>query len=140
MTTPFEGRSEQRRSLASVHSAGVEPAALHTRYLRAVDGQQPWGTLPPEHQIAFCDWAAERRSDVATVTDLAAIADAEEAVFPPSPAFRVNWGRVAAWSPVLLLAGYTVVRFVNEHRELAFWTVAFAAVFGVSHLVDRVRA
>jgi hypothetical protein len=115
---------------------------LHTRYLRTVPEPVIGQRLAPHDQVEFCDWAAaaRRRDDVATVADLAVIAAAEDLVFPPSPAFRVKWGRVAAWSPVLLLAGYTVARFANEHRELAFWAVAFSAAYGITALVERVRA
>lgn len=133
------GRSEQRRSLASVPVAGVEPAALHTRFLRVVD-EQPWGTLAPHEQAAFTAFAADQTEahfeEVATVRQLAVIAAAEaefadDAVFPPSPAFRVNWRRVLAWSPVLALAGVGAVaaaRFI-VHHPLAYWAVAFTAVY-----------
>lgn len=133
----WRGRSDQRRSLASVPAAGVEPAALHTRFLRVV--QQPGYPLPPAEQAAFTAWAKREEAahfeEVAAVRQLAVIAAAEaefadDSVFPPSPALRVNWGRAFAWSPIVGLAA----AFIVEHWRGFFW---FAA-FGVCYLLCRI--
>lgn len=144
MTTRHEGRSEQVRRLGSVPVAGVEPQVILTRVpprpLQLVPPpveRRPRHRLSDVDQAEFTEWAESAAPPIATVADIKAIQAAEEAVFPPSPAFRVRWGRVAAWSVPVLLAGVTVVRFVNEHRELAFWTAAFGIIYLVMRAVDR---
>jgi len=147
MTTRHEGRSEQVRRLGSVPVAGVEPQAILTRVPpRPLQLAPPPVEHRPRHRLSvvdqaeFTEWAERTAPPIATVADIKAIETAKEAVYPPSPAFRVKWGRVAAWSVPVLLAGVTVLRFANEHRAIAFWALAFGAAYAVHRAVERARA
>jgi hypothetical protein len=83
-------------------------------------------------QVEFSEWARSEPT-IATVADRKVVEAAEDAVFPPSPAFRVKWGRVLGWSPVLLLAGLGAAvagRYVWHHPPL-FWACAIAASYFV---------
>lgn len=131
--------SERDERLGSAPAVGAQPDALYTRYLRPVPNPQPAATTA--HEVAFQEWAnADTENDcpeiVARVNQLAVIAAAEQEftdddVFPPSPALRIKWRRVLAWSPILALAGLgavTAARYV-VHHPLAYWAVAFTAVY-----------
>lgn len=139
MTTRRDGRSEQVRHLGSVPVAGVEPQAILTRVPpRRLQVAPPPVTRLPQHRLSAVDqaefgaWAVQTAPPVATVADLKAIEAAEDAVFPPSPALRVKWGRVAAWSPILLFAAVGMVftaRFAADHWRGMFILSGFGLAY-----------
>jgi hypothetical protein len=109
MTMRFGGEQDSR--LGSRASAGIEPAPLRTRYLRAVPP-------PPQPRL------------VAKVHRLAAIAaddTLDDDLLPPSPALRIKWRRV------LSLALLAVLAFVGTitigHAAASHWRGAWKATY-----------